>query len=72
MFYVIVEKFIESKLKMKVWDYLEIDSCYWSKLKRIDKLKLEYYKKLCDACGVSICDDKKELSKKMVELFYAT
>jgi len=57
---------------MKVWDYLEIDSCYWSKLKRIDKLKLEYYKKLCDACGVSICDDKKELSKKMVELFYAT
>ena len=70
MFYEILQKYIEDKKGMKIWAFLDIDRTYWSKLKKSNNMKLEYYKKVCDFCGTPITDDHKKLSKIMIERYY--
>jgi hypothetical protein len=69
MFYDIAEKFVETKTEMKIWVYLGINRCYWARIKKFNKLKLEYYKKICILADYKITDNQKELSLRLVEVF---
>ena len=69
MFYSIVEDYILATQDMTVWDFLGINRCHWSRLKKNGKLTLEQYKKLSYAADYHICDDQEELAKRMVEVY---
>jgi hypothetical protein len=69
MFYSILEDFVMAKADMSVWDFLGINRCHWSRIKKTNKLTLEQYKKICFLIDYRICVNHKELAMRMVEVF---
>lgn len=69
MFYVILTEWCKDR-GMEPWEFLDMTPQSWCRIKKQDAITLKHLKRVCGEIGKPIIDDKRKLSRLLLEDYH--